>query len=203
MWNRRVNRLPVPISTFPCMEARAERQISASPAPRGHSFWRKKGRIQGTCTIKNRDRIAANSVVTANLRFGDQGTGAILGKSLVAASAPKAPVRPTAAICPHCGVVEAVNVIEVKGDGSYLGLIAGGLAGGLLGRRVGQGSGTSAAEVVGAMGGELMRAARSKRTSKKPSTMKRSFDCRAVALERFLTRPNPVSVSGWVTKSGW
>jgi outer membrane lipoprotein SlyB len=92
-------------------------------------------------------------VVTADLRFGDQGTSAIFGKSLVAASAPKAPIRPTAAICPHCSVVEAVNVIEVKGDGSYLGLIAGGLAGGLLGSRVGQGSGISKAEVVGAMGG--------------------------------------------------
>ena len=112
----------------------------------------KNGVYEGTYTIKNRDRIAANSVVTGNLRLGDKDATAILGKSLVATSA-QLPVRRPAAICAYCGVVEAVNVIEIKGDGSYVGLIAGGLAGGLLGSQVGQGKGTTAAEIAGAIGG--------------------------------------------------
>jgi outer membrane lipoprotein SlyB len=50
-------------------------------------------------------------------------------------------------------VVEAVNVIEVKGEGNYLGMIAGGLAGALLGSQVGGGSGRTIATVAGAAGG--------------------------------------------------
>ena len=61
--------------------------------------------------------------------------------------------RQAARICPNCGVIEAVNVIEVKGDGSYIGMIAGGLAGVLLGSQVGQGRGTTVAEIAGAAGG--------------------------------------------------
>jgi outer membrane lipoprotein SlyB len=50
-------------------------------------------------------------------------------------------------------VVEAINVVEVKGEGSYLGMIAGGVAGALLGSQIGQGRGTTVAEVAGAAGG--------------------------------------------------
>ncbi len=109
------------------------------------------GIYEGIHTIKNRDRIAADAVVTGNLRVGNQETSAVLGKSLLAGSG----YRPTArkVVCVNCGVVEAINVVEVKGDGSYLGMIAGGVAGALLGSQVGSGRGTTAAEVAGAAGG--------------------------------------------------
>lgn len=109
------------------------------------------GVYEGIYTIKSTDRIAADNKVTANLRSGDVRTSAVLGKSLLAAS--NTGNRRSARQCANCGVVEAVNVIEVKGEGNYLGMIAGGLAGALLGHQVGGGSGKQIATVAGAAGG--------------------------------------------------
>ena len=115
------------------------------------------GNYQGSYTIKTRDRIAPNSSVTANLRAGNREISAVLGEPLVAAGA----VRPAnvaalpARICANCGTVEAINTIQVKGDGSYIGLIGGGVAGAVLGSQVGNGRGKTAAELLGAVGGAL------------------------------------------------
>jgi outer membrane lipoprotein SlyB len=110
-----------------------------------------KGEYASTYTIRNRDRIASNSVVTANLRMGERVSSATLGKALQSAAAP-APVR-VARICNNCGTVEAINLIEVKGEGSYLGTIGGGVVGALLGSQVGGGNGRTAAQIAGALGG--------------------------------------------------
>ena len=111
----------------------------------------KSGEYVGVYRIKPRDRIASNSVVTANLIVGDRTTTTTLNKPLLSAAAP----APVARICANCGTVEAVNIIEVKGDGGYLGTIGGGVVGGLLGNQVGGGSGKTAATVVGVIGGAL------------------------------------------------
>ncbi len=111
------------------------------------------GVYEGTYTIKNRDRIAADAVVTGNLRVGNQETSAVLGRSLLASSGYQPSARQAARLCVNCGVVEAINAVEVKGEGSYLGMIAGGVAGALLGSQVGKGRGTTVAEVAGAAGG--------------------------------------------------
>jgi outer membrane lipoprotein SlyB len=66
----------------------------------------------------------------------------------VASASPAAP-----RVCADCGSVEAVNVIEQKGEGSGLGAVAGGVAGALLGNQVGGGSGRKIATVAGAAGG--------------------------------------------------
>lgn len=115
----------------------------------------RRGIYEGTYTIKSRDRIEPNSVVNGRLRIGEVETHAVLGKSLQDGSgyqaqsrAPKAP-----RYCVNCGVVEAINVVEVKGEGSYLGKIAGGVAGALLGNQVGGGTGKTVATVAGAAGG--------------------------------------------------
>jgi outer membrane lipoprotein SlyB len=112
----------------------------------------KAGEYSGVYTVRRRDRIASNSVVTANLRVNDRIASATLGKPLQLAAAP---ARPVARMCANCGVVEAVNLVEVKGDGGYLGTIGGGVVGGLLGNQVGGGNGKTAATVVGAIGGAL------------------------------------------------
>lgn len=109
------------------------------------------GVYEGIYTIQSKDRIASDSKVTANLRLGDSRSSAVLGKSLLATSATGN--RRLARLCANCGVVEAVNVIEVKGEGNYLGMIAGGLAGALLGHQVGGGTGKTVATVAGAAGG--------------------------------------------------
>ena len=113
----------------------------------------KSGEYVGVYRIRPRDRIASKSVVTANLIVGDRTTTTTLNKQLLRAAAP-APA-PVARICANCGTVEAVNIIEVKGDGGYLGAIGGGVVGGLLGNQVGGGSGKTAATVVGVIGGAL------------------------------------------------
>jgi outer membrane lipoprotein SlyB len=115
------------------------------------------GNYQGSYTIKSRDRILPNSRVTANLRAGNRQADAVLREPLVATGA----VRPAnvatlpARICANCGTVEAINTIQVKGDGSYIGLIGGGVAGAVLGSQVGNGRGKTAAELLGAVGGAL------------------------------------------------
>lgn len=115
----------------------------------------KSGEYSGIYTIKRRDRIASNSIVTANLLVGDRSTTTTLNKALLSAAVPVAAQAPRERICVTCGTVEAVNVVEVKGDGGYLGTIGGGVVGGLLGNQVGGGSGKTAATVVGAIGGAL------------------------------------------------
>ena len=109
------------------------------------------GEYANTYTIKNRDRITPNSVVTANLRVGDRVTSVTLGKPLLNAAAPEK--VNAARTCHNCGTVEAVNLIEVKGEGGYLGTIGGGVVGALLGSQIGEGNGRTAAQIAGALGG--------------------------------------------------
>ena len=111
------------------------------------------GVYEGKYTIKNRDKIAADAVVKGNLRVGNQVTSAVLGQPLRASSGYQSSARQAARLCVNCGVVEAINLVEVKGTGNYLGMIADGVAGALLGSQVGQGRGTTAAQVAGAAGG--------------------------------------------------
>ena len=56
-------------------------------------------------------------------------------------------------LCNYCGTVDSIRTIEKPGEGSAVGVIAGGLLGGLLGHQVGQGRGNTAATIVGAAGG--------------------------------------------------
>ena len=107
-------------------------------------------------TIKDRDRIGATATVTATLQQGNRDVSAVLGRRLLAGSTSNPSPRHAARICANCGVVEAINVIEVRGDGSYVGKIAGGVVGGLLGSQVGQGRGTTVAEIAGAVGGAVV-----------------------------------------------
>ena len=55
--------------------------------------------------------------------------------------------------CPDCGKVVAVSITEKEGEGSAVGMIAGGVAGALLGHQVGGGIGKDLATIAGAAGG--------------------------------------------------
>lgn len=109
------------------------------------------GEYTGGYTIRRADRIAPNSAVTANMRVGNRVSTATLNKPLRLASATPAPrdVR----YCTNCATVDAINVVEVNGDGNYLGTIGGGVVGAVLGSQVGKGSGRTAAQIAGALGG--------------------------------------------------
>jgi outer membrane lipoprotein SlyB len=52
-----------------------------------------------------------------------------------------------------CGVVDRVELVEKKGQGSGLGMIAGGVVGGVLGHQIGSGHGNTAATILGAGAG--------------------------------------------------
>jgi len=58
-----------------------------------------------------------------------------------------------AAVCTHCGVIEAVREVAVKGQGTGLGAVAGGVLGGAVGNQIGKGNGRAAMTVLGAIGG--------------------------------------------------
>ena len=73
--------------------------------------------------------------------------------------APVPPAKPAprrgifSAPCPNCGVIDAIQPVEVKGKTSGLGAVAGGVAGGLLGNQLGRGTTRSVLTVGGAAGG--------------------------------------------------
>jgi outer membrane lipoprotein SlyB len=111
------------------------------------------GDYEGSYVIRRGDHLAPNTVVTANLRSNDRVATATLGKPLQLASSAPAETPRVVRYCSNCATVEAINVIEVNGDGNYIGTIGGGVVGALLGSQVGGGSGKTAAEVAGALGG--------------------------------------------------
>lgn len=68
--------------------------------------------------------------------------------------APPAPVA-RAEVCRSCGVVDSIQQIKVKGEGTGVGAVGGAVVGGLLGNMVGAGRGKALATVAGAVGGGL------------------------------------------------
>lgn len=62
----------------------------------------------------------------------------------------QAPAKPA---CTNCGTIEAVTPITKEGQGSGVGVIAGGVLGGVVGNQMGKGNGRAATTVLGAIGG--------------------------------------------------
>jgi len=115
------------------------------------------GEYDAVYTIRNADRIAPDSRVTATIRANGRYTTSVLGRPLQAGGLANARISEPrqARYCTNCAVVEAVNVIEVSGNGNYLGTAGGAVIGGLLGSQVGSGSGRTAATVAGAVAGGM------------------------------------------------
>ena len=113
----------------------------------------KPGEYAGEYIIRRSDRIASNSVVTANLRVGNRVATTRLNKPLLLASTAPVTAAALPRYCGNCAVVEAINVVQVDGEGNYLGTIGGGVLGAAIGSQVGGGKGRTAAEIAGALGG--------------------------------------------------
>ena len=58
-----------------------------------------------------------------------------------------------AATCAQCGEVESIRAVEVKGQASGIGAVAGGVTGAVVGSQFGHGGGRTALGVLGAAGG--------------------------------------------------
>ena len=57
--------------------------------------------------------------------------------------------------CNTCATVESIRSVEVKGEATGLGAVAGGLTGGVLGNQMGRGNGNTAMTILGVAGGAL------------------------------------------------
>jgi outer membrane lipoprotein SlyB len=64
-----------------------------------------------------------------------------------------ATVAAKAVACPSCGTVESIREVEVKGEATGLGAVAGGITGAVVGHQMGNGRGQDAMTVLGAAGG--------------------------------------------------
>lgn len=62
---------------------------------------------------------------------------------------------PAKPLCTNCGTVESVTPVERDGEGSGVGVVAGGVLGAVVGNQVGGGSGKTLATVLGAVGGGM------------------------------------------------
>jgi outer membrane lipoprotein SlyB len=119
----------------------------------------RQGEYAADYTIRRDDRIAPDSRVTATIRANGRYTSQVLGRPLLAGA--QRPIAATSAprtarYCTNCATVEAVNVVEVSGQGNYLGTVGGAVVGGLLGNQVGGGNGRKVATVAGAVGGAMV-----------------------------------------------
>jgi outer membrane lipoprotein SlyB len=57
--------------------------------------------------------------------------------------------------CAACGTVESIHAVELKGNASGLGAVAGGVTGAVVGNQMGRGHGNTAMTLLGAAGGAL------------------------------------------------
>jgi outer membrane lipoprotein SlyB len=55
--------------------------------------------------------------------------------------------------CANCGVVDAIRAVQVDGNASGLGAVAGGVTGAVVGHQIGNGHGRDAMTVIGGVGG--------------------------------------------------
>ena len=69
---------------------------------------------------------------------------------------PQAQAPASRPICFDCGTVEAVREIEEKGQGSWIGPVAGGVGGAILGKQMGKGNGNTIMTILGAAGGAFV-----------------------------------------------
>lgn len=67
----------------------------------------------------------------------------------------QAPPPAAPAPCPNCGVVESIDIVTLKGEGTGVGAVGGALAGGAIGNQIGHGGGRGAATALGLVGGAI------------------------------------------------
>jgi outer membrane lipoprotein SlyB len=68
-------------------------------------------------------------------------------------AAPRPAARDSA--CESCGTVESIHAVELKGNATGLGAVAGGVTGAVVGNQVGRGHGNTAMTLLGAAGGAV------------------------------------------------
>lgn len=114
------------------------------------------GEYSGSYTVTRADQLRPDQPAVARLRLGDLSVTSELDKALDGSRVTERRDARTPALCADCGRVEAINRVEVDGDGNHVGTVAGGLLGAVIGSQFGKGDGRTAAGVAGAVGGALI-----------------------------------------------
>ena len=57
--------------------------------------------------------------------------------------------------CASCGTVQSIRTVELRGNATGLGAVAGGVTGAVVGNQIGRGNGNTAMTILGAAGGAL------------------------------------------------
>ena len=112
------------------------------------------GEYVGTYVLPQGAWVDTQQPLVAQLRYGNRSA-----RSSVANAYEGVNFRARRAIadtCHDCATVQAVNQVEVDGDGRVLGTVAGGVLGAVVGSQFGKGDGRTAAGVAGAVGGALL-----------------------------------------------
>src|SRR5206468_8219799 len=129
--------------------ARSYRPLAA---PRGGVFAPWGGPAARRTTGHSRQRIRSNrgkqlqeNAMTRTIRHSVIAAATIV----LLGTASEAAVAQTKCTSTTCGVVDRIDLVEKKGQGSGLGMIAGGVVGGVLGHQIGSGRGNSAATILG------------------------------------------------------
>ncbi len=113
---------------------------------------RRPGEYVGTYTLQAHDRLADKDPLVGMLRVGGLTSQATIDDVTHLNTRGRKPF----AACPDCATVQAINRVEVDGDGKYIGgTVAGGVLGAILGNQVGGGRGRDLARVAGAVGGAV------------------------------------------------
>jgi len=101
--------------------------------------------------VASNDRAAVEAPATAQAEQPVPAKPVV--KERVAPASPIRPAKSAAPVCADCGVIEAVNTMEVKGEATGAGAIAGAVGGLIVGNQIGDGRGKTLAKVAGAAGG--------------------------------------------------
>jgi outer membrane lipoprotein SlyB len=111
------------------------------------------GEYAGTYVLPRGAWVDTERPLTAQLRLGDRSVRSSVPNAYAAVNLPP---RRVDAACYDCATVQAVNTVQVDGEGRVLGTVAGGVLGAVVGSQFGKGDGRTAAGVAGAVGGALL-----------------------------------------------
>ncbi|MDR7271355.1 outer membrane lipoprotein SlyB [Pelomonas saccharophila] len=111
------------------------------------------GEYAGTYALPRGAWVDTERPLTAQLRLGDRSVRSSVPNAYAGVSLPP---RRAEAACYDCATVQAVNAVQVDGEGRVLGTVAGGVLGAVVGSQFGKGDGRTAAGVAGAVGGALL-----------------------------------------------
>jgi outer membrane lipoprotein SlyB len=111
------------------------------------------GEYYGTYVLPRGAWVDTEQPLVAQLRLGNRTVRSTLTNAYASVNLPS---RRVDAACYDCATVQAVNAVQVDGDGRVLGTVAGGVLGAVVGSQFGKGDGRTAAGVAGAVGGALL-----------------------------------------------